>query len=54
MTRFDPFQDKGIPDQALDEYLQLCHEIYLQMKKEGTWLWADSQNSEDLLESEDT
>ncbi len=54
MNDFDPFQDNQIPDPILDDYLRLCQEVYLTMKKQGTWPWPDSQISEDLLESNDT
>ena len=39
-------------DPRLEAHLKLCHEIYLRMRAEGTWPWADSQFSEDLVESD--
>tara|TARA_R110000787_G_scaffold283118_1_gene395512 strand:- start:7277 stop:7441 length:165 start_codon:yes stop_codon:yes gene_type:complete len=54
MNRYNPFHDRRIPDPMLDEYLRLCHETYLTMKDQGTWPWPDSQNPEDLLESDNT
>jgi hypothetical protein len=37
----------------LQQHLELCKRIYLRMLEEGTWPWSDSQNYEDLVESED-
>jgi len=54
MKQFDPFNQRDIPDAALQEHLQLCQEIFLKMQKDGTCPWPDSQNSENLLESDDT
>lgn len=53
MTAFDPFQ-KHMPDEALEEYLRLCQEIFLEMQRTGSWPWPDSPNPEDLVESTDT
>ena len=51
---FDPFDDR-MPDEALDAYLQICHEIYLEMLQTGEWPWAtDSRNPDDLVESENS
>lgn len=40
-------------DQHLEDYLEFCKRVYLRMKREGTWPWADSTDAEDLVESED-
>lgn len=37
----------------LEKHLELCQSVYEHLKKAGQWPWRDSQNSEDLLESED-
>lgn len=39
-------------DEHLQRHLEICQQIYLRMKAEGTWPWADSPNSEDVLESD--
>ena len=50
---FDPFA-KEMPEEALDAYLHVCREIYLEMLRTGEWPWqSDSSNPEDLIESED-
>ena len=44
-----------LSEEDFQAYLQLCHEMYLELRASGRWLWAeDSPNPEDLLESEDT
>lgn len=53
MTSFDPFKNP-MPDETLEDYLLLCQEIFLTMQKDGSWPWQDSQNSEDLVESDDS
>jgi len=53
MTSRDPFE-RNMPDDAFEAYLQLCQEIYLEMQNSDTWPWADSPNSGDLLESDDS
>ena len=53
MTSFDPLE-KQMPDETLEDYLLLCQEIFLTMQRDGNWPWPDSQNPEDLVESEDT
>lgn len=40
-------------DDHLLEHLELCKSVYEHLKKEGNWPWADSQNSGNLVESED-
>ncbi len=41
-------------EEAFNEYLRICQELYLEMLDNGTWLWSDdSSNPEDLLESDD-
>lgn len=52
MNRPDPFQPR-MSEEAFDEYLRICQELYLEMEREGCWPWPDSQNPEDLLESEE-
>ena len=37
----------------LERYLALCQRIYERMERDGSWPWADSPKSEDLVESED-
>jgi hypothetical protein len=39
------------PD-PLDQYLDICLEVHRTLVREGKWPWPDSQNSEDLVESE--
>jgi hypothetical protein len=42
-------------DQHLEEYLAICQAVYEQMKRDGTWPWAeDSTNGEDVIDSGDT
>lgn len=54
MKRFNPFA-RHMSDEAFDAYLQICHEIYLEMLNTGQWPWKeDSPNTEDLVESEDS
>lgn len=36
----------------LERYLALCRRIYERMERDGSWPWADSPNSEDLIDSE--
>lgn len=36
----------------LRRYLDLCRRIYLRMLADGSWPWADSLKSEDLVESD--
>ena len=40
-------------DEQLERYLELCRRIYERMRRDGTFPWADSPDSEDVLESED-
>lgn len=53
MTSFDPFKEQ-MSDAALEEYLLLCQEVFLEMQRNGTWPWPESPNPEDLVESTDT
>lgn len=54
MEKFEPFAPR-MSDEAFEEYLRICHELYLQMLQSGTWPWPeDSPNSENLLESGET
>lgn len=53
MSSFDPFE-KHTPDEALEEYLRLCQEVFLDMQRNDTWPWPESQNPADLVESTDT
>lgn len=39
-------------NEQLRRYLDLCRRIYLRMLAEGSWPWADSPKSEDLVESD--
>lgn len=42
-------------DPFLEAYLKLCQQTCERLQREGAWPWpVDSQNSEDLVESEDT
>ena len=41
-------------DDHLQRYLALCKRIYERMERDGTWPWADSPKSDDLVESEDS
>ena len=52
MTSPNPFESE-MPEDALEAYLRVCQEIYLDMQREGRWLWPDSQNPDDLVESKD-
>ncbi len=40
-------------EEALQRHIELCRRVYARMEREGSWPWADSQKSEDLIESED-
>jgi hypothetical protein len=45
-------------DDHLERYLELCKRMCERMERDGTWPWADSPNadsqeSEDMVESED-
>ena len=40
-------------DEKLEQFLDLCQRIYERMKREGSWPWEDSQDSQDMVESED-
>ena len=40
-------------NEHLEKHLELCQSVYEHLKRTGQWPWSDSQNSEDLLESED-
>ena len=40
-------------DRHVDEYLEFCKQLYLRMKRDRSWPWADSTDCQDLLESED-
>lgn len=40
-------------DKQLDQFIELCKRIYERMEREGSWPWADSPKSEDLVESDD-
>lgn len=37
----------------LERHLDLCKRVFEEMMRDGSWPWRDSQNSEDLVESED-
>lgn len=40
----------GDSDQ-LDRFLALCLQVYQRMEREGTWPWADSPDSDNVVES---
>ena len=40
-------------DDQLDRYLELCRRMYERMRRENAWPWADSQDSQDVVESKD-
>lgn len=43
---------KQLPPE-LERYLEICHRIYLRMKRDNTWPWvSDSTDDEDLVDSE--
>lgn len=39
-------------DEHLERHLKLCQAMYERMKREGSWPWPDSLDSEDVIESE--
>lgn len=39
------------PDDHLERHLELCKKVYERMKRDGSWPWPESPNSEDVLES---
>lgn len=39
-------------DEFLKAHLELCKRIYLRMRAEGSWPWRDSQNPDDLVDSD--
>jgi len=41
-------------DDRLTRHINLCKRMYLRLLEDGDWPWPDSQNPEDLVESEDT
>lgn len=51
MTTYHQVMDKNDP---LEQHFRLCQEIYERLKREGTWSWPDSRNSDDMVESDDT
>ena len=45
MHQPNPFSPR-MSEEEFQEYLSICHEVYLQLLNEGTWLWGDdSQKS---------
>lgn len=40
-------------DDQLERYLELCKRMFERMQRENSWPWADSQDSEDVVESKD-
>jgi len=40
-------------DDQFERYLALCKRMYERMQRDGSWPWADSQDSEDVIESKD-
>lgn len=43
----------GMEDDQLERYLELCKRMYERMQRDGSWPWADSQDSDDVVESKD-
>lgn len=41
-------------NEHLDQYLDLCRSVFEDMVRDGSWPWRDSQESEDMVESEHT
>ena len=39
-------------DKRLTQYLELCKRIYERMERDGSWPWPDSQESDDVVDSE--
>jgi len=39
--------------ERLLQYIELCRGIYERMRRENSWPWDDSQDSDDVVESED-
>jgi hypothetical protein len=39
--------------EKLTQYLELCRRIYERMREEKSWPWADSPESEDVIDSQD-
>lgn len=40
-------------DERIERHLEICQRVYERLVAEGKWLWSDSLNPEDMLESED-
>ncbi|MCJ8325158.1 MAG: hypothetical protein MJK06_14860 [Hyphomicrobiales bacterium] len=40
-------------DKHLETHLRHCARNHKRLLREGLWLWEDSPNTEDLLESDD-
>ena len=40
-------------DDQFQRYLEICRCIYKRMRRDNSWPWADSQDSEDVIESKD-
>ena len=41
-------------DDHFDEHLKLCQAMYERMKRDSTWPWLDSLESQDVIESDNT
>lgn len=41
-------------DKHLEIFLDLCQAACERMKRDGTWPWPDSPNSENVIESDGT
>jgi len=39
--------------EQFEAFLDLCESVFERLKREGEWLWPDSQDRETLVESED-
>lgn len=40
-------------DTVLQEYFEICRRAYEQQLRDGSWPWADSPNTENVLDSKD-
>lgn len=39
-------------DERIEQHLLLCQRVYERLVAEGKWLWPDSQNLEDVIDSD--
>jgi hypothetical protein len=40
-------------DEQFERYLELCRRIFERMRRDDSWPWRDSQESDDVVDSED-